>query len=77
MLVTVLSLWRDTVTTATLIKENISLGLAYSFRGSVLYHQGGERGSKQADSAGEVVESSTSGYPGCRKRDPGLNTGFQ
>ena len=34
---------------ATLIKENISLGLAYSFRGLVHYHHGGKRGRIQAD----------------------------
>ena len=37
------------MTKATLIKENISLGLACSFRGSVHYHHGGKRGSGQAD----------------------------
>ena len=36
------------MTTATLIKENISLELAYSFRGSVHYLQG-EHGGVQAD----------------------------
>ena len=30
-------------------KNNISLGLAYSFRGSVYYHHGGKHGSMQAD----------------------------
>jgi hypothetical protein len=35
VLVRVLLLQRDTMTTATLIKENTSLGLAYSFKGSV------------------------------------------
>ena len=34
---------------ATLIKENILLGLAYSFRGLVHYHHGGEHGSVQAE----------------------------
>jgi hypothetical protein len=34
---------------ATLIKENISLGLAYSFRGSVHCHHDGKHGSMQAD----------------------------
>jgi hypothetical protein len=29
------------MTKANLIKDNISLGLAYRFRGSVYYHQGG------------------------------------
>ena len=35
--------------TAALIKENISLGLTYSFRGSVHYHHGGKHGGMQAD----------------------------
>jgi len=39
------------MTTATLKKENISLGLAYSFRGLVRYHQGGKHGSHQANMA--------------------------
>jgi hypothetical protein len=37
------------MTKATLIKENIELGLAYSFRGVVHYHQGGKHGSMQVD----------------------------
>ena len=37
------------MTMSTLIKENISLGLAYSFRGLVHYHYGGEHGGTQAD----------------------------
>jgi hypothetical protein len=37
------------MTKATLIKANINLGLAYSFRGSVHYHHGGKDGSVQAD----------------------------
>jgi hypothetical protein len=37
------------MTKATLIKENISLGLAYSFRGSVCYHHVGKHGIIQAD----------------------------
>jgi len=37
------------MTMTTLIKENISLGLAYSFRGSVHYHHGRKHGSVQAD----------------------------
>ena len=40
--------FEDTMTKATLIK-NISLGLAYRFRGSVHYHQGRKNGSIQAD----------------------------
>ena len=37
------------MTKATLIKENILLGLAYSFRGSVHYYHGGKHGSVKAD----------------------------
>jgi hypothetical protein len=37
------------MTKATLIKENISLELAFRFRGSVHYHHGGKHGSMQAD----------------------------
>ena len=48
VLVTVSLLWRDTMTKITLIKANICLGLAYSFRGSVHYHHGRKHGSMQA-----------------------------
>jgi hypothetical protein len=34
---------------ATLVKDGISLRLAYSFRGLVHYHQGRKHGSVQAD----------------------------
>ena len=34
---------------ATLLKESISLGLAYSFRDSVHYHHGEKHGTMQAD----------------------------
>jgi len=37
------------MTTATLIKANIYLGLAYSRRGSVHHHHGRRHGSTQAD----------------------------
>ena len=37
------------MTMATLIKESISLGLAYSFRGLVHYHHGKKYGGMQAD----------------------------
>jgi hypothetical protein len=37
------------MTKKTLIKDNISLELAYRFRGSVHYHHGGKHGSVQAD----------------------------
>jgi hypothetical protein len=36
------------MTTATHIKENVKLGLAYSFRDSVYYHHGGKHGDTQA-----------------------------
>jgi hypothetical protein len=35
--------------TTTLIKENSSLGMAYSFRGLIHYHHGGKNGNFQAD----------------------------
>ena len=37
------------MTVAILIKDNISLELAYRFRGSVYYHHGGKDGRVQAD----------------------------
>lgn len=40
---------RDTMTNVTLVKTNISLGLAYTFRDSVHYHHGEKHGSLQAD----------------------------
>lgn len=40
LMMTVPLLWRDTVTTGTLRKESIYLGLAYSFKGLVNYHHG-------------------------------------
>ena len=39
----------EAMTTATLIKEDIPLGLAYSFRGLVHYLYGRKHGSLQAD----------------------------
>ena len=47
----------DTMTKATLIKENISLELAYSFRGLVHYHHGGKHGSVQADMVLDLKEA--------------------
>lgn len=44
----VLLLERHAMIKATLKKENIELGLAYSFRGLLHYH-GGEHGRMQAD----------------------------
>jgi hypothetical protein len=41
------------MTTATFIKETISLGLSYSFGGLVHYHHGGKHGSTQV---GMVLE---------------------
>ena len=46
---TVLLLWRDTTTIATLIKESISLEFAYSSRGLVHYCLGGKHGGMEAD----------------------------
>jgi hypothetical protein len=37
------------MTKTPLIKESISLGLAYSFRGLVRYHHGRKHGGVQAD----------------------------
>jgi hypothetical protein len=37
------------MTQVTLIKDNIQLGLTYSFRGLVHYHHRGKHGSMQAD----------------------------
>jgi hypothetical protein len=37
------------MTAATLIKENIYLGLAYRVRGLVHFHYGGKRGRMQPD----------------------------
>ena len=37
------------MTKATLINENMKLGLAYSFRDSVYYHHGGKHGIIRAD----------------------------
>jgi hypothetical protein len=37
------------MTKAAFLKNNISLVLAYSFRGSVHYHHGRKHGSMQAD----------------------------
>jgi hypothetical protein len=44
----VLLLRRDIMTTAILIKDNISLGLAYRFRGLVRYYHGGKHAGVQA-----------------------------
>ena len=55
-----LLIWRDTMTMATLIREDIELGLAWSFRGSVHYHHGGTWWHAGRRGAGEVAESSTS-----------------
>jgi hypothetical protein len=58
------------MTKATLIKENISLGLAYRFRGLVHYHHGGECGVLQTNiHAGEGAESFTSWLTGNKKRE--------
>jgi hypothetical protein len=43
------------MTKPTLIKDNIYLGLPYSFRGSVHYHHGRKHGSVQAGMALEEL----------------------
>jgi hypothetical protein len=43
------------MTKASLIKDNIQLRLAYSFRGSIHYHQGRKHGSIQADMVQEEL----------------------
>ena len=65
--------------TATLIKQNISLELAYNFKGLVHFHHGGEHGSTQADMVLEkYFESSTSESVGSRKRKTlGLARAFE
>jgi hypothetical protein len=45
---------------ATLIKENMSLGMAYSFNRLNHYHQGGSMADAGRHGAGEGTESSTS-----------------
>jgi hypothetical protein len=42
---------------ATLIKENVSLELAYSFRGLVHYHHGRKHGTVQQTGAGGAKSS--------------------
>jgi hypothetical protein len=49
VLVNDLLLWRDTMTSVILQKQNISLWFAYRFRGSVHCHQSKEYGDTQAD----------------------------
>jgi len=49
LLVRISWLWTDTGTKATLIKDNISPALAYSFRGSVHHHHGRKHDSVLAD----------------------------
>ena len=44
------------MTKATLVKENIELGLAYSFRGLVHYQYGGKQGRVQADLVPEILK---------------------
>ena len=55
--------------TATLIKENIYFGMAYSFRGLVLYCHGKKHSGTQAVLVLYRQLSSTSGSAGSRKRN--------
>lgn len=55
---------------ATLKKGDISLGLDYSFGGSVHYHHGRKHGNMQADMVLEKeLKCSISGSVGSRKED--------
>jgi hypothetical protein len=45
------------MTKATLKKDNIYLGLAYMFRGSVHHHLGGKQGSTQAGIGAEELRA--------------------
>ena len=67
----VLLLWRNTTTKATLINENIQLGLTYSFRGSVHYHHGRKHGKGAGTLGDRKAESSIS--LSCRQQ---IETGF-
>ena len=60
VLVRDLLLETDTMTKASLIKDNILLGLAYRFRSSAHYHQGGNM------TATRHAESSTSSSEGLK-----------
>jgi hypothetical protein len=53
VLVRILLLWTDTMIKVSFIKDNIQLGLAYRFWGSVQYYHGRKHGSVQA---GMVLE---------------------
>jgi len=57
--------WRDPMNTAALINGDISLGLAYRFRGLVHYHHGRKHNGTQADTM--LEKSSTSGLAGSRR----------
>jgi hypothetical protein len=64
---------------ATLIKANIELGLAYSFRGSVHYHRGMKHGTVQADTVLGVAKSSIPSFKGSQEEglvliEQGLST---
>ena len=64
-------LWRGTMTTATPTKENISLGLSYSFRGLV-HCPGGKHSNMQADTARDRAER----YWGWRKDEENQLWGY-
>jgi hypothetical protein len=65
----VLLLWRDTMIKATLIKANIQMGLAYSFKDSVHYHRGRKYDSMQVDM---VLEDPKVLHPGPKATRKGL-----
>jgi hypothetical protein len=63
VLVRVLLLWTDTMAKATLIRNNIKLGLAYRSRGSVHYNQ--VMAASRQTMVTEGAESSTSSSEDC------------
>jgi hypothetical protein len=65
------------MTTATLIKEGIQLGLAYSFRGLVHCNHGRFMAAADRISAGELAENFTMESAGSGKREsPGAWLGL-
>lgn len=61
------------MTKAAVIKDSITLRLAYSFRGLVHYPHDREHGCIQSDM---IAENSTFGFEGSRKRDTRTGLGF-
>ena len=62
---------------ATLIKVNITLGLAYTFRGSVHYHHDRKHGSMQADMILEELGVLYPDLKATKKRQPSRQGGLK